>query len=178
MNFSIDIKGEGKVEKVVDENSTTLTAIPDESWTFKYFIVDDETITDNPHTLKIEEGTTIQAVFYVAIEEYLKGLVGFDVTEQALNSIRMYRNIEKYTDVSELTIRDKELLYADLLMWAASSPTSYTGSKDSDGGWTHTEAGKTISVTDKKRFENSAKSIYKKYQDKKYSSGIKLVNLW
>ena len=178
MIITIDIKGEGKVDKVVNGNVTTLTAIPDESWAFKCFLIGDAEVTENPHTLILSENKLITATFYVTIEDYLRGLVGFDITESALNSIRVFRDIEKYSDVSELTVKEKELLYADLLMWAASSPTSYTGSKDSDGGWTHTEAGKTISVTDKKRFENTAKSIYKKYQDKKYTSGIKLVNLW
>ena len=178
MGITIDIKGEGVVEQKVTGNSVTLTALPDENWTFKYFVEGENQIKDNPFTTEIKEGIVFSAVFYVTIEEYLKGLVGFDVSESALNSIRIFRNIEKHSDVDELTVKDKELLYADLLMWAASSPTSYTGSRDSDGGWMHTEAGKTISVTDKKRFENSAKSIYKKYQDKKYSSGIKLVNLW
>lgn len=178
MTISIDIKGEGKVDKVVDGNVTTLTAIPDGSWAFKCFLIGDAEVTENPHTLTLSENILVTATFYVAIEDYLKGLVGFDVTESALNSIRIFREIEKNSDVSKLSMKEKELLYADLLMWAASSPTSYTGSKDSDGGWTHTEAGKTISVTDKKRFENTAKSIYKKYQDKKYTSGIKLVNLW
>ncbi|PXV62374.1 hypothetical protein CLV62_12063 [Dysgonomonas alginatilytica] len=178
MKSTVHISGEGKTEKVIDENSITLTAIPDVGWTFKHFVNGESTFTDNPYTLESTEDVEITAAFYVTIEDYLIGLVGFDVNEIALNSIRVFREIEKNSDVSELSMKDKELLYADLLMWAASSPTSYTGSKDSDGGWTHTEAGKTISVTDKKRFENTAKSIYKKYQDKKYNSGIKLVNLW
>lgn len=178
MNVSIRIEGHGKVEKELTDCSVTLTAIPDESWAFKYFVYGGEKICANPCTLEVSEDLLLTVVFYVPIEDYLRGLVGFDVTEPALNSIRIFRNVTKGCDVAELSDREKELLYADLLMWGASSPTSYTGSRESDGGWMRTEAGKTISVTDKKRFENTAKSIYKKYQDKKYSSGIKLVNLW
>lgn len=178
MGISIDIKGEGKVEKVVDENSTILTAIPEEHWTFKHFLYNDQIISETTYTFEAKEDDSVKAVFYVTIEDYLCGKVGFDVSESALNSIRVFREIPKHKDVSELNLRSKELVYADLLMWAATSPTSYTGSKDSDGGWNHTEASKTISVTDKKRFEKEAKAIYKKYQDRNYSASIKIKNLW
>ncbi len=178
MNLNIEILGEGKVEKVVENNSATLTASPDEDWTFKHFVVGNETVTDSTYTVEMTGDLKVTAVFYVSIEVYLRGLVGFDVSDSALNSIRIFRNIAKGSNISDLTLREKELLYADLLMWAATSPTSYTGSKDADGGWSHTEASKTISVTDKKRFEQAAKTIYKKYLDRKYSSSIKIKNLW
>lgn len=175
METVIDIIGEGKVEKVADSNFATLTAIPHENWTFKHFLCDNTIITENPTTVTVTEVT---AVFYICIEDYLKGLVGIDVTESVLNSIRIYREVKKGTDVTELSTRERDLLYADLLMWASTSPTSYTGTKEADGGWSRTEANKTISVTDKKRFENLAMSIYKKYLDRKYNPSIKIVNLW
>ncbi len=178
MAISIDIKGEGKVDRVTEDNSVILTAVPDESWHFKYFIADGAKVSENPFTADTGKYKEITAVFYVTIEDYLKGLVGFDVTESAMNSIRISRSIAKGEDVEELSRKDKDLLYADLLMWAASSPTNYTGSKEADGGWQHVEASKTISVTDKKRFENQAMTIYKRYLDRKYNSGIRIVNLW
>lgn len=178
MAFIIDIQGEGKVEKVAEGNSATLTAIPEAGWKFKHFINDGIFITENPITIIITAETKITTVFYVTIEDYLRGLVGFDVPESVLNSIRAYREVNKAADISELTVKQKDLLYADLLMWASTSPTSYTGTKESDGGWSRTESNKTVSVTDKKRFENMAMSIYKKYLDRKYNSSIKIVNLW
>lgn len=176
MVLTIDIIGEGKVEKVVDGNSATLTAIPEEGWMFKHYLKGSEVITDN--NVIITDQNQITAVFYLPIENYLKGLVGFDVADNVLASIRSYRDTKKGIDINELSTKQKDLLYADLLMWASTSPTSYTGTKEADGGWSKTEANKTISVTDKKRFENLAMSIYKKYLDRKYTSSIKLVNLW
>ncbi|NDV68599.1 hypothetical protein [Dysgonomonas sp. 25] len=178
MALVIDILGEGKVEKVVESNSATLTATPDDGWEFKHFVCDDTIIPENPKTISFTSNTKIVAVFYITIEEYLRGLVGFDVPDNVLNSIRAYREVKKATDTNDLTAKEKDLLYADLLMWASTSPTSYTGTKESDGGWSRTESNKTVSVTDKKRFENLAMSIYKKYLDKKYNSNIKIVNLW
>ena len=113
----------------------------------------------------------------VSIEEYLKGKVGFDVPDSALSSIRIDRKIEKGVDVETLDQKTKDLAYADLLMWGATNPSSYTGSKNSDGGWTQTEASKTITATDKKEFRQLAMSIYRKYGDGKYKSKIRKINL-
>lgn len=178
MDLIIDIIGEGKVEKVVEADSATLTATADGSWLFKHFVCNKTIVKDNPAVVTITDEMVIKAIFYLTIEDYLKGLVGFDVTDSVLDSIRIYRNVKKGTDTEELTVKQKDLLYADLLMWASTSPTSYTGTKESDGGWSKTESNKTISVTDKKRFENMAMAIYKKYLDRKYNPSIKIINLW
>lgn len=177
MNISIDIKGEGRVDTFEDNGSVILTALPSDSWSFKHFDVDGLLFTANP--LKVEDKADSKVIlsFYVTIEDYLKGLVGFDVTESALNSIRIYRGIKKGADVEELTTKEKDLAYADLLMWAVTNPSSYTGAKQSDFGWTETEASKTITVTDKKGFRKDAMDIYKRYGDRKYSSKIVIRNL-
>lgn len=178
MDLLIGIQGEGTVDKVVEGSSATLSAIPEAGWHFKHFKYGELLVTDNPAVVTVTAVTKIVVVFYITIEDYLRGLVGFDISDSVLNSVRAYRQVKKAADISELTMKQKDLLYADLLMWASTSPTSYTGTKESDGGWSRTESNKTISVTDKKRFENMAMSIYKKYLDRKYSSSIKIVNLW
>lgn len=179
MGLTINIKGKGKVDKVVAFNTATLTAIPDDSWLFKYFMNEGIVATDNPYTFDYNEADSvvIDTVFYIPIESYLRGLVGFDVPDSAITSILIYRQIDFDADVNDLTKEQKELAYADLLMWAATNPTSYTGAKDSDGGWSHTEASKTISVSDKKRFEQMANDIYIKYNDcRKMKSGIRATS--
>lgn len=177
MAIQIDIKGEGRVEKLEDNNRVILTALPSDAWSFKYFSISGVQKTDNPIDVdKIIED--VEVIFYVSIEDYLRGLVGFDVNETTLNSIRINRNIKKGSDISELSEKDKDLAYADLLMWASTNPSSYTGSKSSDGGWTQTEASKTLTVSDKKSFRDMAMDIYKRYGDSRYTSKIRIVNLW
>lgn len=177
MAIQIDIKGEGRVEKLEDNGKIILTALPSDAWSFKHFIIDEVAKTDNPVVVS-KTTNTVEAIFYVAIEDYLKGMVGFDVAEPTLNSIRINRNIKKGSDISELSEKDKDLAYADLLMWASTNPSSYTGSKSSDGGWTQTEASKTLTVSDKKSFRDMAMDIYKRYGDSRYTSKIRIVNLW
>ena len=171
MTLTINIKGKGKVEKVVENNSATLTATPEESWLFKYFLIGDIQYSANPYTFKYD-GTdlVVDSTFYIPIESYLRGLVGFDVTDAALTSMLLSRKIDFNADINDLTQKDLDLLYADLLMWASTNPSSYTGSKEADGGWSHTEASKTITATDKKRYEQMANDIYIKYGDSRKSS--------
>lgn len=177
MAIQIDIKGEGRVEKLEDNNSVILTALPSDAWSFKYFSISGVQKTDNP----IEVDKTIEdieVIFYVSIEDYLKGMVGFDVPASTINSIRINREIAKGADVAELSDKDKDLAYADLLMWASTNPSSYTGSKQSDGGWTQTEASKTLNASDKKSFRSMAMDIYKRYGDRRYTPKVRIRNLW
>ena len=114
----------------------------------------------------------------MTVEEYLRGKVGFEVTDEAIGTILVDRGVTVGVDVSTLISKDKELLYADILMWAATRPSSYTGSKDSDNGWSHTEASSTLLKSDKERFESIANGIYAKYNDpKRRKSKINIINL-
>lgn len=115
----------------------------------------------------------------MTIEEYLKGKVGFEVTDQAISTILFDRQIEIGSNPDGLTTKQKELAYADVLMWGATRPSSYIGTKESDGGWSQTQASSTLLKSDKERFEAIANDIYAKYNDpKKTKSKIKIVNLY
>lgn len=179
MALTINIKGKGSVDKVIDGNSITITFNPDESWLFKYFQIGEEKYADNPYTI-IDNGenVVIDSVFYIPIESYLKGLVGFDVPVLALTSILLSRKIDFNSDINDLTQKQLDLLYADLLMWGATNPSSYTGAKESDGGWSQTGESKTITTSDKKRFEEIANDIYIKYGDNKKSTANIRVFSW
>lgn len=179
MGLTINIKGKGKVDKVVGVDSATLTAQPDEMWLFKYFVVGEINVYENPYTFEYDASElVVDSVFYIPIESYLRGSVGFDVTESALTSILLSRKISFNADTSELTQKELDLLYADLLIWASTNPSSYTGAKQSDGGWSQTEASKTITATDKKRYSDMANDIYIKYNDTRKSSANIKVFSW
>lgn len=175
MGLTINIEGKGKVEKVVEVNFATLTAIPEESWLFKCFVVAEIQYSENPYIFEYDgSDLVVDSIFYIPIESYLRGLVGFDVTDSALTSILLSRKIAFNADINDLTQKELDLLYADLLMWALTNPSSYTGAKQSDGGWSQTEASKTITATDKKRYEKMANDIYIKYNDsRKLSANIR-----
>jgi len=118
MALTITIKGNGNVDKVVDGNSTTLTAKPSDGWNFKYFQIGSDEIKDNPYSFEAVGEVEVLATFYMSIVSYLKGKVGFEIPDSSLDSILADRGINADTDISDLTVEQRELFYADVLMWA------------------------------------------------------------
>lgn len=96
-------------------------------------------------------------------EEYLRGLVGLDVTDAALKSILAKRGIECGSLYDSVTTRLRDLCTADLYMWCANQPSIKGTIKDADGGWSHSEGGSQVFETDKKHFRKLAYGIYKRY---------------
>lgn len=97
------------------------------------------------------------------IEDYICGLVNFDVPDSAVKSIFAKRDITfstPYTDVEE---KPRRLAEADLYVWIAMSPSRVTAESDSDNGWSHSAKGYTLSETDKKRYLSLANAIYEEY---------------
>lgn len=181
MIVAVNIQGVGTVTGQGEYESgslVTLTAVPGDGNTFRSFVQDGKEILDNPYTF--EAGlldVTIQAAFFTTIEDYLTSSVGYPVTAGALNNIRIKRGIAYHQDVSELSERTLELAYADVLMWGANSPTTVTGAKESDGGWSHQAESRTMAITDKRMMRSTANDIYKKYNDAAYTSSIRFVGL-
>lgn len=111
------------------------------------------------------------------IEEYLRGCVGFEVTDSAITTILIDREIVPGTDVTTLEKRQKDLCRADLYMWCASTP-SVTGSvEDANGVWKHKEGGTQSSAYDKRNLRQMANDIYALYGENVRKSSIKIVNL-
>lgn len=111
----------------------------------------------------------------VAIEEYLRGKVGFSVEDNAIVSILIDRNIESGSLVSTLSRKQRDLCTADLYMWCASTPSIIGSVKDSDGNWSHQEGGTQSSAFDKRNLRAMASDIYKKYGENKNGSSIKVI---
>lgn len=116
----------------------------------------------------------------LTIKTYLKSRIAFDVPDSVLDSICAYRKVVVDAEVHSVSIEAQELCYADLLSWAATTPSSITGAKDSDAGWKHEEESKTLSITDKKDMRAEANAIYKAYGDGRYKKGsgfMKVFNI-
>lgn len=116
----------------------------------------------------------------LTIKTYLKSRIAFDVPDSVLDSICAYREVDVDAEVYSISVERQELCYADLLSWAATTPSSITGAKDSDGGWKHEEESKTLSITDKKDMRTEANAIYKAYGDSRYkknSGSMKFIDI-
>ena len=110
------------------------------------------------------------------IEEYLHGVVGFEVKDNAITSILIDRDVKPNTDVSTLNKRTKDLCRTDLYMWCASTPSVQGSIEDADGVWKHKEGGTQSSAFDKRNLRQMANDIYKLYGENISSSKVKVIS--
>lgn len=109
------------------------------------------------------------------IEDYLKDLTAFDITDGAVQNVLIDAHVEAGSDVGTLTVRQLDLCKAYTYLWCASTP-SVTGSvEDSDGGWTHREGGKQSSAYDKRLMRQMGLDLLAKYGLNAAKSTIRIV---
>lgn len=114
----------------------------------------------------------------MSIEEYLRGLVYYDVPDNALRSILYKRGVAEGADVDTLTEKEMDLCLGEVYMWCASTPSSKNNTEDSDGSWKHTEGGWQTSAYDKRQLRAMAQDLFKKWDEVLSSdSKITLINL-
>lgn len=113
----------------------------------------------------------------MSIEEYLKGLTGFEIPDSAIKTILLKRRIDAGTSADSLTEKELDLSTADLYMWCASTPSVKQSTEDADGDWKHVEGGWQTSAYDKREMRAMARELYDKWEDKKISGTITLINL-
>lgn len=99
------------------------------------------------------------------IENWLRGKVDFDFPQEAITAILFDRNVLAGTEAKDVSERDRELCYADLLMYAAGSSVSHSGEYVSDNGFQLQKSARNI--YDRKALRDNALRIYKKYDDAK-----------
>lgn len=109
------------------------------------------------------------------IEDWLAGMVDYPVTDKTLSAILFNREVTPGVLAADVSIKDRELCYADLLIWMTTSSQSSSATIDSDGGWTHQESAKN--VTDKDSLRAKALSIYKKYGDAMAAEEVKVSKI-
>ena len=84
MILSVNIIGNGNVSgggSYASGSAVTLTATPSSGWTFKDFVIDGASYASNPYSLTVgASDLSVSATFYVSFEDYLKGILAFDIT--------------------------------------------------------------------------------------------------
>lgn len=103
------------------------------------------------------------------ILEYLSGLTGYVFDKAVLKRIAWEREVSDVTSFDELDVKTRDLLRADLLYVAYTSPNVWASSTQSHGSFSSTVGSQTIYAEDKERILNQIKSIYAKYNDEMLS---------
>lgn len=97
------------------------------------------------------------------IEDYLRDLTAFDITEGAIENVLIDAGVPAGSEVTSLSVRQMDLCKAYTYLWCASTP-SITGSvEDSDSGWSHREGGKQSSAYDKRLMRQMGLDLLAKY---------------
>ena len=104
------------------------------------------------------------------IEQWLVGMVDFNVPEATIKAILFNNKVTDGTPVSNVAERERDLCLADLLMWLSSSSTATSGEYISDGGWQHQKANKV--VVDRAGLIARAKALYAKWNSEKADTVI------
>lgn len=104
----------------------------------------------------------------LTIEQWLGGMVDFNVPETTLAAILFNNNVDAGCSVTNTTEMQRDLCLADLYMWLAASSTSTSGEYESDGGWQHQKSNKT--VVDRAGLRARAQELYAKWSSDKANS--------
>ena len=106
----------------------------------------------------------------LTIEQYLSGKVrNIPVPDNAISTIILdagitsVENPDKDTDISKLSLRERELCLAWLYVWIAGSPTQSGGWSEEDADWKQTENGERMSANVLKQYLAMANEIFAKY---------------
>lgn len=168
MQIKVTIKGEGSVNgdgQYQIGDTATITSIPDSGMKFGYFQRGEQKIYSTNYTIKIESEDDIEVIayFYMTMRDYLTADFEYAIKDSALSKIaskRGFRLSDDSNDPGKVTEKQKALAEADILITICNSPSTIQGRSEKAGNWSETEGSRTLSINDKKRLEDRAKSIY------------------
>jgi len=99
------------------------------------------------------------------------------IPSNTMASILFNRSVSASSETTALTQQQIRLVYADVCMYFAKSPSQYSGVKDSDNGWSHSEGSSSFTASDKSAYRKEANDIYSEYSDPAFKSGLKIKSL-
>ena len=154
-----------------------IEAIPVSYMRFKHWVYEDQIIEDNPYQfIALEKEMNFIAQFYMTIEEYLKGMIGYPVSDASIYAAETNRSIVFGSDTANITERQRDLALADLITIICQSPST-TGVEDAMGDWKHKSSG--VAVSNISVLMKRANAIYSKYNENSDGLFIKdKTNLW
>lgn len=101
---------------------------------------------------------------------YMSTLTGFTFEKSVLERIAIERGVSEVTEYNQLEQKDKDLLLADLLFVAYTTPYQTSSLTKQHGAFSQTIGSQII--TDKKNLFNLITALYKKWNDDK----VEIVN--
>lgn len=113
----------------------------------------------------------------ITVSTFLKGISPL-VTEEALGYVCAKRKVDLEESLIELDERSQDLLEGTMYYWLSNLPVGGAVEKVSDGGWSHSEGGWTVSKANIEEWMRKYRSLFAKWDEELISnSKIRIVNL-
>ena len=110
------------------------------------------------------------------ISEYLKSVSQL-ITEDGLRYVLAKRGLDGTELYSELTEKDVDLAEGTAYYWLSNLPVGGATEKVSDGGWSHSEGGWTVSKANLEEWLRKYRELFNKWDEPLLSkSRIKIMN--
>lgn len=103
-------------------------------------------------------------------------LTGYDIDKTKIEYMLLKRGLQDVKSYDELTQQDIDLLTADCLRIAYTTPTITASQSDSHGDYTRSRGSQTI--TDKKRLYEWMMSLYRKWGEAPFEEDMEGVVQW
>lgn len=102
----------------------------------------------------------------VTIEQHLRGLINqFAVADETLRSILYQAGVSWGTPLTDMERENVELCEAWLYVWCLNLlPYAKNNTKDSDGGWEHTEGGYQTLDADRSRWWSYLRWLWRRWR--------------
>ena len=98
------------------------------------------------------------------ISDYLKGVSQL-ITEDGLGYVLAKRSLDGGEVLSDLTERDIDLAEGTAYYWLSNLPVGGATEKVSDGGWSHSEGGWTVSKANIDEWMRKYRSLFSKWDE-------------
>ena len=98
------------------------------------------------------------------ISTFLKGISPL-VTEEALSYVCAKRTLEPSTSYGELSERERDLAEGTMYYWLSNLPVGGSTEKVSDGGWSHSEGGWTVSKANIDEWMRKYRALFEKWDE-------------
>ena len=112
----------------------------------------------------------------VTIKTFVEGISPL-VTEKALDYVCTKRKVRPDTDLNTLTERETDLIEGTVYYWLSNLPVGGSTEKVSDGNFSHSEGGWTVSKANITEWLHKYSALFAKWNEPQFGrSTIRIIN--
>lgn len=112
----------------------------------------------------------------VTLGDFLKSINTSLITDEAVSYVCMKRMIDYDLPCADISERDRDLAEGTMYYWLSNLPVGGSTEKVSDGGWSHSEGGWTVSKTNIDAWLKKYRDLFAKWDEKPMGSTIRIIN--